>query len=79
MALTGNCPCRMWLIDRRKAILGKRKNYCNGLHLRDDQQTIRIGRVHNVAGSTKRRPMRPSIGEVMWEYVRFSLALSIWA
>jgi len=28
-------------------------------------------------GSTRRRPTRPSMGEVMWQYVRFNFAEAI--
>jgi hypothetical protein len=62
---------------RRDAVLRNREHDRDGLQLGDDHDPAGVGGVHDVAGSTWRRPARPSIGEVMRQYASCTRVLSI--
>ena len=50
-----------------EAVLGERKQDGNRLKFGNDQQWLGVIGVHHVAGVTRRSPIRPLSGAVMWQ------------
>ena len=55
------------LLNLRQIIFGDAENHGDRLELRDHHKGVVLLACTILPGSTRRRPTRPSIGEVMWQ------------